>query len=58
MHPVLGAGRLHPSVPRHGPRDAVAHIDEELGSAALRMMEVNMRADVVDVGEALDVLTA
>jgi nicotinamidase-related amidase len=39
------------------PRDAVAHIDEELGRAALRMMEANMRADVVDAGRALEVLT-
>ena len=28
------------------PRDAVAHIDEELGNAALKMMETNMDADV------------
>jgi nicotinamidase-related amidase len=28
------------------PRDAVAHIDSELGRAALKMMEVNMHADV------------
>jgi nicotinamidase-related amidase len=39
------------------PRDAVAHIDPELGSAALRMMETNMRADVVDAAEALEILT-
>ncbi|MCW2993885.1 MAG: cysteine hydrolase [Conexibacter sp.] len=38
------------------PRDAVAHIDEELGTAALRMMETNMRADVVDAAQALDIL--
>ena len=38
------------------PRDAVAHIDPELGAAALRMMEVNMRADVVDADAALEVL--
>jgi nicotinamidase-related amidase len=35
------------------PRDAVAHIDEQLGAAALRMMERNMRVDVVDASEAL-----
>jgi nicotinamidase-related amidase len=35
------------------PRDAVAHIDERLGAAALRMMERNMRVDVVDASEAL-----
>jgi nicotinamidase-related amidase len=28
------------------PRDAVAHIDEELAEASLRMMETNMSADV------------
>lgn len=30
------------------PRDAVAHIDEELADAALRMMAANMDAEVVD----------
>jgi nicotinamidase-related amidase len=34
------------------PRDAVAHIHPELADAALRMMEVNMRADVVDAAGA------
>jgi len=29
------------------PPDAVAHIDEELGGAALRMMETNMKAEIV-----------
>jgi nicotinamidase-related amidase len=33
------------------PRDAVAHIHEELGAAALRMMEVNMRARIVSASE-------
>jgi nicotinamidase-related amidase len=32
------------------PRDAVAHIHSDLASAALRMMELNMRADIVDAG--------
>jgi nicotinamidase-related amidase len=32
-------------------RDAVAHIHEDLARAALRMMERNMRAEVVDAGE-------
>lgn len=36
------------------PRDAVAPIDPELGDAALRMMERNMRAQVVAAAEALD----
>jgi nicotinamidase-related amidase len=37
------------------PRDAVAHIDQELGAAALRMMERNMRVDVVEAGDSLRV---
>jgi nicotinamidase-related amidase len=32
-------------------RDAVAHIDEELGHAALRMMERNMGSELVDAGD-------
>ena len=35
------------------PRDAVAHIHEELADAALRMMEVNMRAEVLSAAECL-----
>jgi nicotinamidase-related amidase len=35
------------------PRDCVAHIDEELAGAALRMMESNMRADVVTGAQAV-----
>jgi nicotinamidase-related amidase len=35
------------------PRDAVAHIHEDLAEAALRMMEINMRAEVVTAGECL-----
>jgi nicotinamidase-related amidase len=38
------------------PRDAVAHIHPDLADAALRMMEVNMRADVVDAAGAERVL--
>ena len=34
-------------------RDAVAHIDSELAEAALRMMERNMGARIVDAAEAL-----
>lgn len=34
------------------PREAVAHIDEELAAAALRMMAANMDAEVVDVDAA------
>ena len=33
------------------PRDAVAHIHEDLAEAALRMMERNMRADVAAAAE-------
>jgi nicotinamidase-related amidase len=35
------------------PRDAVAHIHEDLAEAALRMMEVNMRAEVASAAECL-----
>jgi nicotinamidase-related amidase len=33
------------------PRDAVAHIDRELADAALRLMETNMRAEIVEARE-------
>jgi nicotinamidase-related amidase len=36
------------------PKDAVAHIDQELGTAALRMMEDNMRAELVTAASCLD----
>jgi nicotinamidase-related amidase len=36
------------------PRDAVAAIDPDLGAAALRMMERNMRAEVVLAARCLD----
>jgi nicotinamidase-related amidase len=36
------------------PRDAVAHIDPELGTAALRMMERNMRGTIVEAADCLD----
>jgi nicotinamidase-related amidase len=35
-------------------RDAVAHIDADLGVAALRMMESNMRASIVRAADCLD----
>lgn len=35
------------------PTDAVAHIDAELGAAALRMMESNMSAELCTVGDCL-----
>jgi nicotinamidase-related amidase len=34
-------------------RDAVAHIHEDLADAALRMMEINMRAEVVAAADCL-----
>lgn len=36
------------------PPDAVAHIDADLGKAALRMMGENMRAEVVPADKCLD----
>jgi nicotinamidase-related amidase len=36
------------------PRDGVAHIDSQLGDAALRMMERNMRAEIVTAAACLD----
>ncbi|GAB3221787.1 cysteine hydrolase family protein [Mycolicibacterium hippocampi] len=36
------------------PRDAVAHIDSDLGQAALRMMESNMGAELVDAADCLN----
>ena len=36
------------------PQDAVAHIDHQLGKAALRMMERNMRAELVTAASCLD----
>ncbi len=36
------------------PPDAVAHIDADLGKAALRMMEENMRAEIVPADKCLD----
>lgn len=35
-------------------RDACAHIHEDLAEAALRMMEINMAARIVDAAEALE----
>jgi nicotinamidase-related amidase len=35
------------------PRDAVAHIHADLADAALRMMEINMRAEITDAATAL-----
>ena len=35
------------------PTDAVAHIDPELGAAALKMMEQNMSAELTAVADCL-----
>jgi nicotinamidase-related amidase len=37
------------------PRDAVAHIDPELADAALRMMQTNMRAEIMPAADCLRV---
>jgi nicotinamidase-related amidase len=39
------------------PRDGVAHIHADLADAALKMMEINMRAEITDAATALDRLT-
>ncbi|HEX3731889.1 MAG TPA: isochorismatase family cysteine hydrolase [Mycobacteriales bacterium] len=36
------------------PTDAVAHIDPDLGAAALKMMQRNMRAELVSAEDCLD----
>ena len=46
LYSALDAHIRH--IPVIVPRDAVAHIHEDLAEAALRMMEINMQADVVD----------
>jgi nicotinamidase-related amidase len=46
LYSALDAHIRH--IPTIVPRDAVAHIHEDLAEAALRMMELNMEADVVD----------
>jgi nicotinamidase-related amidase len=46
LYSALDAHIRH--IPVIVPRDAVAHIHEDLADAALRMMEVNMEAEVVD----------
>jgi nicotinamidase-related amidase len=40
------------------PRDAVAHIHPDLADAALKMMEINMRAEITDAAAALEALTS
>ena len=35
-------------------RDACVPLDDELGRAALKMMQLNMKADIVEAGDALD----
>ena len=36
------------------PQDAVAHIDAELGEAALKMMAQNMSAEILTAADSLD----
>ena len=48
LYSALDAHIRH--IPVIVPREAVAHIHEDLAEAALRMMEVNMAAEVVDAG--------
>jgi nicotinamidase-related amidase len=40
------------------PHDAVAHIEDDLAKAALKMMETNMHAEVVEASAALDAARA
>ena len=49
LYSALDAHIRH--IPVIVPRDAVAHIHEDLAAAALRMMEVNMEAEVVAADE-------
>jgi hypothetical protein len=48
VHPLLGADAYVRHYEIVIPRDAVAHIHADLADAALRMMEINMRAKLVD----------
>src|SRR3954453_16744020 len=49
LYSALDAPIRH--IPEPVPRDAVAHTHADLAEAALRMMEVNMEAEVVDADE-------
>ena len=49
LYSALDAHIRH--IPATVPRDAVAHIHEDLAEAALRMMELNMETDVVGAEE-------
>src|SRR3954470_23947721 len=49
LYSALDAHIRH--IPVLVPRDAVACIHEDLAEAALRMMEINMEAEVVDAGD-------
>jgi nicotinamidase-related amidase len=49
LYSALDAHIRH--IPVVVPRDAVAHIDEDLAAAALRMMERNMAAEVCDAAD-------
>jgi nicotinamidase-related amidase len=49
LYSALDAHIRH--IPVVVPRDAVAHIHEDLAEASLRMMELNMEAEVVDAAD-------
>jgi nicotinamidase-related amidase len=49
LYSALDAHIRH--IPVVVPRDAVAHIHEDLAEAALRMMQLNMEAEVVEADE-------
>ena len=49
LYSVLDAHIRH--IPVVVPRDATAHIHRDLADASLRMMEVNMEAEVCDAGD-------
>ena len=51
LYSALDAHIRH--IPVVVPREAVAHIHEDLAQAALKMMEVNMRAEVVPAADCL-----
>jgi hypothetical protein len=53
MHQLPRARRLHAPLPGLHPRDAVAHIDAELGAAALKMMERNVSAGLTTAADCL-----
>jgi hypothetical protein len=45
--------RLRAPVPRRHPDRSVAHIDADLGAAALKMMEQDMSAEITSAADCL-----